>query len=595
MHGESSATTDRRTLLAAMAAGGVITKTGMARAASAKRALPDLGPNVVIVDPDMPDASVQARIDTIFRAQEKAHFSDDRYAILLLPGRHRLDINVGFFTQVAGLGALPGDCVIDGHVHVEADWKQGMALVNFWRSAENLAVRPPDGADRWAVSQAAPYRRMDVDGDLALDDGGWSSGGFIADSRISGTIRSGTQQQWFTRNSSIGSWQGSNWNMMFMGVDGAPETSFPEPPYTTISDVPVMRDKPFLHVTDSGEWQVFRPALRHDSRGASWTEGLPNGESIALSRFLIATPSTPVSRINAALAAGKHLLLTPGIYRLSEPLMISRPGTVVLGLGLATLLPEKGSAAMRVADVAGVAIAGLLFDAGEEKSPVLLEIGSRGSRGDHRDDPISLSDVFFRVGGARNGRVETCLEINANHVIGDHLWIWRADHGDREGGRVHVGWDQNTANQGLIVNGDDVTICGLFVEHFQKYQTLWNGERGRTYFYQNELPYDPPSQAAYMAGDRRGYAAYKVADHVDHHLAVGMGIYANFTADPSIVLESAIQAPEKPDVQFLDVTTISLGGGMGTIAHIVNEEGAAAKKGATRQTLNRYPPKGAAK
>ena len=595
MRGESGTTTDRRSVLATMAAGGVAMHSGMARAASTKRTLPDLGPNVVIVDPQMPGPSVQARIDSIFRRQEKSHFSDDRYAILLLPGHHRLDINVGFFTQVAGLGTLPGDCVVDGHVHVEADWKQGMALVNFWRSAENLSVRPRDGADRWAVSQAAPYRRMDLEGDLALDDGGWSSGGFIADSRISGTIRSGTQQQWFTRNASIGGWDGSNWNMMFMGVDGAPETSFPEPPYTTLADVPVMRDKPFLHVTDGGDWQVFRPALRRNSRGASWTGGMPDGEAIALSRFLIATPATSARRINAALAAGKHLLLTPGIYRLSEPLMVSQPGTVVLGLGLATLLADKGSVAMRVADVPGVAIAGLLFDAGETRSPLLLEIGARGSVGDHRDDPISLSDIFFRVGGARNGRVETCLEINAHHVIGDHLWIWRADHGDREGGRVAVGWDENTANQGLIVNGDDVTICGLFVEHFQKYQTLWNGERGRTYFYQNELPYDPPSQSAYMAGDRRGYAAYKVADHVDHHLAVGMGIYANFTADPSIVLESAIQAPEKPDVQFRDVTTISLGGGMGTIAHIVNEEGAAAKKGAIRQTLDHYPPQGGAK
>ncbi|MBW4330393.1 adenylyl cyclase [Stakelama sp. CBK3Z-3] len=543
----------------------------------------------------MPTQSAQARLDGIFARQERSHFSDDRYAVLLMPGEHALDINVGFFTQVAGVGRMPGDVVVRGHVHAEADWNDGVALVNFWRSAENMAVRPPDGADRWAVSQAAPYRRMDIAGDLFLDDGGWSSGGFIADSVISGTVRSGTQQQWFTRNSTIGGWDGSNWNMMFMGVEGAPPTMFPDPPYTTIEDVPVVRDKPFLQVTPSGVWQVLKPALRRNARGPGWANGSQAGEAIALDDFLIATPDMPAGRINAALASGKHLLLTPGIYRLTEPLEVVRPGTVVLGLGLATLLAEGGTVAMRIADVSGVVIAGLLFDAGPQVSPLLLQVGPPGASADNRDDPISLSDIFVRVGGARNGRVETAVEVNSNHVIGDHLWIWRADHGDRAGGREHVGWDENTANQGLIVNGDDVVLSGLFVEHFQKYQTLWNGERGRTYFYQNELPYDPPSQADYMADGRRGYAAYKVADHVDHHLAVGMGIYANFTADPSIVLESAIQAPEKPDVRFRSVTTISLGGGKGTIAHIVNDSGEAAKKGAVRQTLNEYPPRGAMK
>lgn len=592
MRFEKGSLPTRRGILAGLAGTSAAAALGMAgRAADASAvADPDFGPNVLIVDPAMPAKVVQARLDAIFHQQERAHFTDVRHAVLLKPGRHTLDINVGFFTQVAGLGALPGDVAVDGQVHAEADWNDGMALVNFWRGVENMAVRPRDGADRWAVSQAAPYRRMHLHGDLALDDGGWSSGGFLADCRIDGTIRSGTQQQWFTRNSAIGGWKGSNWNMMFMGVEGAPATSFPEPPYTTLPLVPVVREKPFLHVTASGEWQIFKPALRRDASETSWRAGMPDGRSIPLSDFLIARPDMPARRINAALAAGHHLLLTPGVYQLSEPLRITRPDTIVLGLGLATLLAEGGAKAMTIADVPGVAVAGLLFDAGPEVSPVLLEVGPRGAKGDHRDNPVSLSDIFFRVGGAAAGRVETCLEINSHHVIGDHLWIWRADHGDRAGGRIHVGWGENTANQGLVVNGDDVTIYGLFVEHFQKYQTLWNGERGRTYFYQNELPYDPPSQTAYMAGKTHGWAAYKVADHVEEHLAVGMGIYANFTADPAIVLESAIEAPCKPGVVFRDVTTISLGGGKGTIAHIVNDAGSAATKGAIRQTLVRYPP-----
>ncbi len=589
---------ERRQVLKSLAGIGVAAAAGLTEESAlgagprGRPADPDLGPNVVILDPSLTNAIIQSRLDTIFREQERAHFTDSRYAVLFKPGRYAVDCNVGFFTQVAGLGAMPGDVVIDGHVHAEADWAKGMALVNFWRGVENLTVQPPDGADRWAVSQAAPYRRMHLRGDLALDDGGWSSGGFLADSRIDGVIRSGSQQQWFTRNSAVREWNGSNWNMMFMGVAGAPATSFPEPPITTLPHVPLIAEKPFLHVDGRGEWQVFVPAVRRSTSGVSWAKGLPAGRSLALSRFFIARPETSAREINAALARGMHLLLTPGIYALPEPLRIERADTVVLGLGLATLVAAAGTEALTVADVAGVRIAGLLFDAGPLESPVLMRVGARDASASHRANPTVLSDLFFRVGGAQVGKAVTCLDINSHDVIGDHLWIWRADHGDRDGGRVHVGWNESTGDQGLVVNGDDVTIYGLFVEHFQKYQTLWNGERGRTYFYQNELPYDPPSQAEYMAGTTRGWAAYKVADQVKDHQAVGMGVYANFTADPSIVLESAVEAPRRPGVRFEHVTTISLGAGKGTIAHLVNDAGEAARPGAIRQTLVRYPPVG---
>ena len=584
----------RRLVLVGLAAAGV---AAIGRVAGARprathamrRRDPDLAPKVLIFDPSMPPAAIQRRLDAVFRQQERAHFTDARYAILFKPGRYAVDVHVGFFTHVAGLGALPVGVTIDGHVHVEADWNKGMALVNFWRGVENIAVRPPDGADRWAVSQAAPYRRMHLHGDLALDDGGWSSGGFIADSRIEGVVRSGSQQQWFTRNSAMRAWHGANWNMTYMGVDGAPPTSFPEPPVTNLAIVPMVREKPFLFVDGAGEWRVFVPAFRAKSRGVSWAAGMPKGDAVPLSRFFIARPEMPARRINAALARGMHLLLTPGIYRLTEPLRIGRANTIVLGLGLATLLAEGGSKALTVADMPGVVVAGLLFDAGPVNSPVLMEVGPRGAARDHRGNPIALSDLFFRVGGATVGKATTCLEINSHHVVGDHLWIWRADHGDRASGRVHVGWAETTGDQGLVVNGNDVTLYALFVEHFQKYQTVWNGERGRTYFYQNELPYDPPSQAAYMAGNTRGWAAYKVADHVENHQAIALGVYSNFTADPSIVLESAIEAPRKAGVRFEHVTTISLGGGKGTIAHLVNEAGAAARPGAIRQTLVRYP------
>lgn len=192
--------------------------------AMAPETTPDFGPNVLVVDPAMPGGEIQARIDAIFAQQEAAHFTDRRFAILFKPGRYTTDVRVGFFTQVLGLGTMPGAVTIDGHVRVNADWLKGDALANFWRGAENLTARPPEGWDRWAVSQAAPYRRIHMFGDLVLDDGGSSSGGFLADCRIEGTIRAGSQQQWYSRSSRIGGWQGVNWNMMFQGVQGAPAT-----------------------------------------------------------------------------------------------------------------------------------------------------------------------------------------------------------------------------------------------------------------------------------------------------------------------------------------------------------------------------------
>ncbi|WP_454882895.1 adenylyl cyclase [Sphingomonas oryzagri] len=550
---------------------------------------PDFGPNVLLIDPSMPREAVQQRIDAIFRAQETAQFGDERYAILFKPGRYAFDVNVGFYTQVAGLGRRPGDVRIAGHVHAEADWNHGMALVNFWRGVENLAISPADGMGRWAVSQGAPYRRVDMNGDLVLDDGGWSSGGFLADSHVRGTIRSGTQQQWLTRSSTIGGWEGSNWNMMFVGVEGAPATSFPDPPFTNVPNVPRIREKPFLFVDDAGNWSIFRPALRNEARGPSWVEGAAAGEAIPLSRFLIVQPGTHAAAVSGALSEGRHILFMPGIHRFDETIRVDRPGAVIFGLGLATLVAENGAALMRIGDVPGVTVAGLLFDAGPQLSPVLLQVGGRtGGRGDARD-PVLLADLFFRVGGASVGKVNTALEINRDHTIADHLWIWRADHGDRQHGKVHVGWDESTGEYGLVVNGDGVTIYGLFVEHFRRHQVLWNGDRGATYFFQCELPYDPPSQSAWREDDPDGWAAYKVADTVRQHDAIGLGIYANFTVDPGIVLRSAIEAPQRSGVSFTNVTTISLGGGKGIIAHLVNDAGEAARPGADRQTLRHYP------
>jgi len=331
-----------------------------------------------------------------------------------------------------------------------------------------------------------------VRGDLVLHQKhGWASGGWMADSLVDGNVDSGSQQQWISRNCDWKSWTGSNWNMVFVGVVHPPEGVWPSPPYTTVARTPVAREKPFLQVNAAGEFSVRVPALYSDSAGITWRGGETPGETIPIAQFYIARPDVDTAEtINAQLDRGKNLILTPGIYDLAAPIRVTRPHTVVLGLGFATLRPMKGTAALTTADADGIEIAGLLFDAGASESPVLLEVGPEGSQARHSKNPIVLHDVFFRVGGAAVGRAKVNLKINSNDTLVDHTWIWRADHGDG------VGWELNTSENGLEVNGNDVTIYGLFVEHHQKFQVLWKGNGGRTYFYQSEIPYDPPNQAS---------------------------------------------------------------------------------------------------
>jgi len=548
-------------------------------AAQRARTTPDFGPNVTIFGPATPAPTIQSTLDKIFASQESSEFGAGRYAVLFKPGGYAVDARIGYYTQVSGLGLSPNDVVINGGIRADARWRKGNATVNFWRVVENMSIVPAGGFDRWAVSQAAPMRRMHIRGDLVLDDGGWSSGGFLADSKVDGEVRSGSQQQWITRNSTLGSWKGSNWNMVFVGTEHAPANSFPDPPYTTIDAAPVIREKPFLFVDRRGAWNVFVPALRANAEGTTWISGKLRGVGRPLSDFVIVKPGASAATMNGALARNKSLIITPGVYHLDAPLHVRRANTIVLGLGLATLVPDGGVSAIAVDDVDGVALAGLLIEAGPTNSPVLVQIGPSGSSARHSSNPTLLSDLFVRIGGAGIGKATRSVEINSNNVIGDHLWLWRADHGNG------VGWTSNTAANGLVVNGNAVTMYGLFVEHYQQHQVQWNGNGGRTYMFQNEMPYDVPDQAEWMSGTTQGFAAYRVDAAVTSHEAWGLGSYCFFNRNPTVVADHAFEAPVAAGVRFRNMVTVSLGGGKGTISHVINQTGPAAKAGAVVQKL----------
>lgn len=552
---------------------------------------PNFGPNVLVFNPGMSVAEIQTAVNAIASQQVSNQFGTQRYALLFMPGAYGTPANplifqVGYYTEVAGLGASPADVVINGSIDVYnqcfGNNDNCIALDNFWRSLSNLTINVAGGSgcqtstEFWAVSQAAPMRRVQINGLLSLMDyctgsPDYASGGFIADTLTTGsTIINGSQQQFFIRNSSIDGWSNGVWNQVFSGVIGAPAQSFPIPPYTTLPTSPVTRERPFLYVDSDDTYKVFVPAVQTNTSGTSWATGSAAGSSLPITGFFIATPATPILEIDLALLLGKNLILTPGVYNLQFPIVVSRPDTVVLGLGFATLSPRNGTPALAVADVPGVKIAGLLVDAGPVNSPALLVVGTPFLHKSNPADPTTLSDVFFRIGGATLGKAADSLVINSDNVLLDDIWAWRADHGNAG----TVGWTLNTANTGLVVNGDNVTAYGLFVEHYQQYQVIWNGENGKTIMFQNEMPYDPPSQAAWSHDVINGYAAYKVADSVQTHQGWGLGSYCFFDLGIPIEASNAFEVPVNGGVQLNDILTVFLSGS-GGIQNVVNNTGGA--------------------
>uniref|UniRef100_UPI00389953D7 chitobiase/beta-hexosaminidase C-terminal domain-containing protein n=1 Tax=Actinacidiphila alni TaxID=380248 RepID=UPI00389953D7 len=551
---------------------------------------PNFGPNVHIYDPSMSSATIQSQLDAQFNQQkdtQTAQFSNNRVAQLFKPGTYNVTDNVGFYTSVAGLGQNPDDVTINGDVTVDAfnASDAGNATQNFWRSAENLAINPSSGTDRWAVAQAAPFRRIDVHGGLALYPAsyGYASGGYIADSKVSGQTASISQQQWYTRDSNLGSWSGGVWNMVFSGVNGAPANTFPNPPETTLATTPVSRDVPYLYVDSAGKYRVFLPSLRTNASGPSWASGSTPGTSLPMSQFYVVKSGDTAATINTALSQGCNLFVTPGVYHLNQTLNVTKANTTILGIGYPTFVPDNGVNAMQVADVDGVRLKGLLFDAGTTNSQALLTVGPSGSSASHASNPTTIQDVFFRIGGQVAGKATNSLIVNSNNAIIDHIWAWRADHGSG------VGWTSNTADNGLTVNGNNVLATGLFVEHYQKYEVVWNGQGGKTIFFQNEMPYDPPNQAAWVnPNGQNGYAAYKVGANVTTHEAWGLGSYCYFNVNPAVNSYHAFEVPNTSGVKFHDVLTVSLGG-VGTISHVINDTGAVTASNTTPSNVVSYP------
>jgi pectate lyase-like protein len=555
------------------------------------------GPDVYVFSPIMPQSRIQSTVDSIASQQVGNQFGTQRYALLFEPGTYGsaadpLFLQVGYYTSVAGLGASPGDVIINGAVDSfnqclpssSPSTSNCTALNNFWRSLSNLTIdfpAPPSGApcrqtaEFWATSQASPLRRVEINGFTSLMDycskPGYASGGFIADSKFSGKpVLSGSQQQFLVRNSTLDGWSNGVWNQVFSGDTGAPAQDFGSGrQYTTLAASPVTAEAPFLQVDSGGSYRVFVPSVQHGSVGPSWTNGPTPGSALPIQRFFIATPSDPVPEINAALARGQDLILTPGVYNLHQSIQVTRPDTVVLGLGFPTLVPANGIVPMQVVSVPGVKLSGMIFSAGPVNSPVLLQMGQPGPGRADPADPTLVQDVFFRIGGNAAGQATTSLLVNSSQVILDDVWAWRADHGNG------VGWTDNVADTGVVVNGDQVTAYGLFVEHYEKYEVIWNGKDGTDIFFQNEMPYDPPSQAAWMADPTtKGYPAFLITRQAADFQGYGMGSYSFFDKGVPVFATSAFETANPPGSELHDLFTVFLStAGSGGIDHVVNGTG----------------------
>ncbi|CAE7742793.1 unnamed protein product [Symbiodinium necroappetens] len=602
-------------------------------------------------------ASCYDVVDQIYQemAPLDSQFSSSRYALLFeaSPKMHDVDVRVGFYTSVYGLGRKPSDTKIRSVTSTnETPHPELGSLQNFWRSAENFQSNCHPtytcggrGGMLWAVSQAAPLRRAVVDDNLCLsyfrlppegvkasdprypkqgaclEYDGWvklgyrdpvadfASGGFMANVEVRGTVSFGSQQQFFARNCSAKSWDGGAWSCVFVGCSGAPhreqaEAASKGPVYTSIATSQVIAEKPFIIRETDGRYKLVVPSAMTGRSGTNFE--VVEEEMRDFSAVYVAQPSNGAAEINKKLAEGKDVVFAPGIYKLDETIHVQRSCQVLLALGFATLVAPTDSPCIVVKDDAvGVRISGMMLEAPyrpleatstESISTVPKALLQWGCGRDVRSDPMVpaswgfLHDCFARVGGQEapftvrdeldptrkptmrpdssralfqsEARCSTMVQIQSPCVVGDNLWLWRADHWLSD--RYLVYNHENRCETGLHVGPDAryVTMYGLFVEHTLGDMTYWEGEDGTTFFYQSELPYDAMDADAARKVSTTPFSGsgYRVADSVQRHTAHGVGVYCYFR-DYDIIVPAGIRTPDGEGIKFRNAFTKWLNGG----------------------------------
>ena len=559
----------------------------------------------------------------------KGHFTEDRVAVLFRPGTyHDINFPVGYWTQVLGLGATPDDVSFTGNLGVYAlpantDNHEVGSLDTFWRSAENFVsnttfIQHPDNPavyavpvgsspadlraqtkfypigekDReqgmlWAVSQAAPLRRIKVKNlHLALGDN-WASGGFAGNIDVEGFLNFGGQQQYIIRNGKIGGHnEAGAWSSVFVGSD---HNGWAQGGPTVISNeekTDLQIEKPFIFVEDDVVFLGI-PKVRRKTSGFDHSK-LSDDEKVAIDNIkhvrVFGPSDTSCGNIQRAADRGLHIILTPGIYHFDKTLEISTDNQVILGIGLPTIVAPGADPCIHVSSSSsGVRISGLTLEATvlpkwDYSGSSLLDWGEHHSnKGNTPDNPGAIHDLFSFVGGRnvdREVKVETMVRIYSNNVVGDNIWLWRADHTQLADGEkankpelseYHLTtFGECMCDTGVLVHGTNVTFYGLAVEHTYKDMVKWHGANGKVNFYQSELPYDV-SAAQYK--DVVGYRVHKSAR--GHH-AKGAGVYSYFRDHKDVEVLSAIM--DHSNSKFENSFTVMLNGHYG-IKSVINGKG----------------------
>ena len=508
--------------------------------------------NIIILEADNNDkklsSSNQDLINTKFKEhggwcfENEVQFYTKRTLFLLKPGTHNIILYVNYYMSFAGLGTTPNEVIVNqlivhnssgndiynnaginicsnpdvstyGIGHGSAN---PAATENFWRSVENLTVL---GDSIWAVSQACPLRRVVFKSKLSLAEGAWASGGFSSDC-IFNNVDPGGNQQWLYKNCNFNNTPSDcSWSTMYLNCSNSSTasncTNTNQVIYTKDTDIK-SRQKPSL-IFDGTNYKVLvnnistsYPSAGNDSYYSS------SSKLINIDDFYITQSSDNSDTINSYIDKGKHIILSPGIYNLSDTIVVTKSDTIILGYGFVTLVaPSNGNPCILVNDDAdNVTIASILFESKYTiNTSTLLRWG--GNKNIHTG---YAHDIFTRVGGAVNGytKCDSMVEINSNGIIGDNFWLWRADHGNPSG----IGFDTNVSNNGLIVNGDNVVMCGLAVEHCQQDFVVWNGNNGKTLWFQSETPYDIRDNNIWT------YSVYVV--NGNNHVATCLGGYTFF-------------------------------------------------------------------
>ncbi len=514
-----------------------------------------------------------------------------------------IDAQVASGAVVAGLGASPCDVVINGNLGIYND---GLAIRP--SQLENLTINPIEAGDpadtmTWSTSQEATWRRVNLLGNLleaalpystglcltacapfpgsGINASGAVENGFeIANSDITGDVIDTDAQNTpgasgldgnsdpYIQGSYIGGAQGFGTDTMFAGDTGnVPATDFgpavgaqPAGSNVDVPDLPVVRESPFVYYKD-GQFDVFDPAVQFDRQGYDWR--LHSGTSLPLSDFYLANATTDTATtINAVLASGRDVVLEPGAYSIASPLTVPKPDEVILGLGEATVTAAANTATIVVNDAAtGTILAGFSAN-GQGFNPVTnpgpyapnqIEIGNTPNAAGQRQDPTSLNDI------STISNSTTDELIDQNYVLQNQAEV--QSNNNSGNGYTTVNWPaESSSDYGVVVNGNHVTMEGIWLEHFKMTEATWNGNRGQVIFLENELPLTIPYSAAgvqpsfwMQSSSFDGYPSLAVAPSVRSFTLTGFQSWSRFGSGCYCLVTSLITVPVKPNVAINDV------------------------------------------